>query len=258
MIDFKAMRDDKLLNVDGLPDNALPVIRDFADEIIRLGGNELESLVLAGSILTQDYIPGISDINSVIVLSELKQDFLDGLAGLGKKFGKKNVRAPLIITNEYLGRSVDVFPIEFLEIRLIHKTIYGAEMFNGIQIEKPMLRLQCERELKAKLVQLSRGYVSASGDPEHLHSLVVQSSSGFYPLFRAILFMTDKIVPANRRAILDSIGSLCKVDLDCLKQIHETRSQKKVTLKADTLKSLFVKLYDLTHKLSLMVDETVV
>jgi hypothetical protein len=250
------MNDNLSLNLDGLPVNALPVIKEFADDVIRLGAKELESLVLAGSILTQDYIPGISDINSVIVISELKQDFLDGLAALGKKYGKKKVRAPLVITNEYLGRSTDVFPIEFLEIKLIHKTIFGAEIFNGMEIEKHMLRLQVERELKAKLVQLSRGYISASGDKDFLLNLIMQSTSGFYPLFRSILHMTDKLVPVDRSSVLNAIESHCRVKLDCLKQIQGLRSQKKPSLKPEELRELFKKLYDLTHELSLIVDET--
>jgi hypothetical protein len=246
-----------MMNLDGLPVDALPVIRGFADDMIRAAGNDLESIVLAGSIITQDYIPGISDINGVIVMKKLGQDFLDSLAGLGKKYGRKKVRAPLVITNEYLGRSVDVFPIEFLEIKLIHKTIYGPEIFSGIKIEKPMLRLQCERELKARLVQLSRGYISASGDKELLLSLIMQSSSGFYPLFRAILFMAGGIVPVDRASVLSAIESNCSVNLDCLKQVQTIRSQKKPSLKNEELRPLFKKLYELTHELSLIVDETV-
>jgi hypothetical protein len=256
MINSNAMVDKTMMNLDGLPVNALPVIREFADDIIRIGGNDLESIVLAGSILTQDYIPGISDINTVIVMEKLGQDFLDSLAGFGKKFGKKKVRAPLVITNEYLGRSVDVFPIEFLEIKLIHKTIYGTELFSRIDIEKPMLRLQCERELKAKLVHLSRGYISASGDKELLLNLIIHSSSGFYPIFRSILFMTGSITPVDRSSVLNAIESHLRVKLDCLKQIHNLRSQKKPSLKPEELRELFKKLYDLTHELSLIVDET--
>lgn len=256
MINRYVMVDNKIMNLDGLPVNALPVIRDFADDVIGAAGNDLESIVLAGSIITQDYIPGISDINPVIVMKNLGQDFLDSLAGFGKKYGKKKVRAPLVITNEYLSRSVDVFPIEFLEIKLIHKTIYGSEIFSGITIEKPMLRLQCERELKAKLVQLCRGYISASGDKELLLGLIMQSLSGFYPLFRAILFMAGGIVPVDRASVLNAIESHCKVKLDCLKQIQALRSQKKPSLKNEELRMLFKKLYDLTHELSLIVDET--
>lgn len=250
------MIDKKMMNLDGLPVDALPVIRDFAGDVITSAGNDLESIVLAGSIITQDYIPGISDINPVIVMKKLGQDFLDSLAGFGKKYGRKKVRAPLVITNEYLGRSVDVFPIEFLEIKLIHKTIYGPEIFSGIIIEKPMLRLQCERELKARLIQLSRGYISASGDKELLLGLIMQSSSGFYPLFRAILSMAGGIVPVDRSSVLIAIESHCRVNLDCLKQVQTLRSQKKPSLKNEELRLLFKKLYDLTHELSLIVDET--
>lgn len=250
------MIDKKVMNLDGLPLDALPVIRDFSDDVIASAGHDLESIVLSGSIITQDYIPGISDINPVIVMKKLGQDFLDSLAGFGKKYGRKKVRAPLVITNEYLERSIDVFPIEFLELKLIHKTIYGSEIFSGISIEKPMIRIQCERELKARLIQLSRGYISASGDKELLLGLIIQSSLGFYPLLRAILFMGGYIVPVDRSSVLSAIESHCRVSLDCMKQIQTIRSQKKPSLKSEEIRLLFKKLYDLTHELSLIVDET--
>jgi hypothetical protein len=251
------MVDKNMINLDGLPVNALPVIREFADDTIRVGGSDLESIVLAGSILTQDYIPGISDINVVIVMKSMGQDFLDGLTVLGKKYGRKKVRAPLLITNDYLSRSIDVFPIEFLELKLIHKTIFGNEVFSRINIEKPMLRLQCERELKSKLIQLSRGYISSSGEKDIILKLIIDSSSGFYPLFRAMLFMSGGLAPVDRSSVLSSIESHLRVNLDCLKQIHNLRSQKKPSLKNEELRVLFKKLYDLTHRLSLIVDETV-
>jgi hypothetical protein len=257
MINSRVMVEKKMMNLDGLPINALPVIKEFADDVISVGGNDLESIVLAGSILTRDYIPGISDINPVIVTKSLDQGFLDSLAGLGKKYGRKKVRVPLVITNEYLGRSVDVFPIEFLEIKLIHKTIFGVEVFSRINIEKPMLRLQCERELKAKLVQLSRGFISASGEKDIILKLIIDSSSGFYPLFRAILFMGGGVAPVERSSVLSSIESHLRVNLDCLKQIQNLRSQKKPSIKNDELRALFKQLYELTHKLSLIVDETI-
>jgi hypothetical protein len=119
-----------------------------------------------------------------------------------------------------------------------------------------MLRLQCERELKAKLVELSRGYISASGDKEFLLNLIIHSSSGFYPIFRSILFMTGGIAPVDRSSVLNVIESRFRVNLSCLKQIHDLRSRKKPALKSEELRELFKKLYDLTHELSITVDET--
>lgn len=255
VITFVLMNNPTQLNLDGLPANALDAVRELTDQVIRLGGLELESFVLTGSILTEDYMPGVSDINSIIVVSELKAEFLDGLAGLGKKMGKKKVRSPLVITEEYMERSFDVFPIEFLEIILIHKTVYGREMFDSIEIDRQMLRLQCERELKAKLIQLSRGYISASGDSELLLNMMIQASSGFYPLLRSVLYMTGRMAPTSRHSVISSIESQSKIKLDGLRDIQSLRSQKKPHLKPRETKELYFKLYAATQELSLFVDE---
>ena len=109
--------------------------------------DKLHSICIVGSALTRDYDPKISDINSVIVLHEMDLKFLELLAPLGKKYGKKGVAAPLFMTPIYIDKSRDVFPIEFLNIKLLHHTVFGEDIFKDLTIDKSDLRHQCEREL---------------------------------------------------------------------------------------------------------------
>jgi len=44
--------------------------------------------------------------------------FLESLAPKGKKYRKSGVASPLVMTPDYIQNSLDVFPIEFLNIRL--------------------------------------------------------------------------------------------------------------------------------------------
>ena len=91
-------------------------------------------------------------------------DFLDLLAPLGKKYGKKQIAAPLIMTPKYIDESSDVFPMEFLNIKLLHYPVFGNDIFKNLEISASYLRRQCERELKARLIGLRQGYISAAGD----------------------------------------------------------------------------------------------
>ena len=68
------------------------------------------------------------------------------------------------MTPEYIRTSLDVFPVEFLNFKLIHATVFGEDIFESLEINRMDLRRQCERELKVKLVSLRQGYISSLGD----------------------------------------------------------------------------------------------
>ena len=71
--------------------------KPFQDEILRSYKNNIHSITITGSALTDDFDPGKSDVNSVFVLDEMDLKFLEILAPLGKKYGRKKIAAPLIM-----------------------------------------------------------------------------------------------------------------------------------------------------------------
>ena len=248
---------DSITDLNDLETSASGIIRAFAQELIPRIGSQLESLAITGSCLTSDYVPGRSDINSVLILKEISLDILDKLASMGKRFGKKHVRAPLIMTEEYIERSLDVFPIEFLDIKLIHKTIYGKEMFADLAIDKSMFRLQCERELKAKLIKLRQGYLSCAGNKKALTLLLFDTYPGFFPLFRAMLHMVgiNKSPSILKADVLTDIESTFAIPIDVLREIHTLKAAKRSSLSHEQVSRLFNEVYRITHEFSLKMDK---
>jgi len=251
------MNPDVSVNVSGLSSHAADPVGAFAREIIPSLRTQLESIAVTGSCLTEDYIPGISDINSVFVFREISLPVLDTLASMGKRYGKNRIRAPLIMTREYIHRSLDVFPIEFLDIKLIHSTIYGDEMFAQLEIDKSMLRLQCERDLKAKLINLRQGYIACAGKKKSLEQLINDAFPGFFPLFRAMLYMVQiNTLPSIRKAdVISDMESTFDMPLDVLKEIVSIRRNKKGGLSLEQVKRIFNEVYRITHEFSLKMDK---
>jgi len=245
------------VNVSSLPSHAADPVGAFAREIIPSLHTQIESIAVTGSCLTEDFIPGISDINSVFVLREISLPVLDTLASMGKRYGKKRISAPLIMTQEYIHRSLDVFPIEFLDIKLIHSTIYGDEMFTQLEIAKSMLRLQCERDLKAKLINLRQGYIACAGKKRDLAELINNAYPGFFPLFRAMLYMVQiNTSPAIRKAdVLSDMESTFDMPLDVLKEIDSIRRKRRGSLSLEQVRRIFNEVYRITHEFSLKMDK---
>ena len=61
---------------------------------------------------------------------------------------------PFFLTKEEIIDGIDVFPIEFLNIRQHHKILYGEDFLKDIEISKKDLRHQLEFEFRSKLIHL--------------------------------------------------------------------------------------------------------
>ena len=173
---------------------------------------DLVSVILYGSAITQEYIPKKSDLNFLIVLSEDGIENLHLTHGLVAKWRKKKVGTPLFLTKAYIESSLDTFPIEFLNIKRNYEIIYGEDVLNELSFDKEHIRLQCERELKGKLLLLRKGYVATRGKARILRNLITTSIPTFIFVFKALLYLLDKEVPATKH---ETISVLAKeLDLD--------------------------------------------
>ena len=225
----------------------------FLEAVLDRYRDKIHSIHIVGSALTPDYDPRSSDINSVIVLHTMGLKFLEGLAPLGKKYGKKRIAAPLIMTPEYIGKSLDVFPIEFSNIKLLHHTVYGEDIFQDVVIKKSDLRHQCERELKVKLIGLRQGYISAAGDTRILNRGFIDSIAGYMPLFKAIIVMLDKEVPQKNEEILAELEKATGIQMEAFKRVLIQKRQK-AKLSIDQLNLVFEDYYKAIEKLGDITD----
>ncbi len=243
-------------SLQGLHPQAEGVLASFVQENVSAFPGLILSAAATGSCLTGDYVAGTSDINSVVVVREMTPEFLDHLASMGRRYGKKRLRAPLVMTPEYICRSLDVFPVEFLDIKLIHKTVYGEDFFSDLAIGTPLLRLQCERDLKAKLINLHQGYISCSGKGRGLRALLLEAYPGFFPLFRAMLPIVrpDRTPSLLKASVLADIEAGFGITMEPLREIRALGKKRTFGLDWNIPKRIFTELYRITHELSLAAD----
>jgi len=198
----------------------------FLDNILNHHQDLIHSVHIVGSALTQDFDPKASDINSVVVLGKMDLKFLEILAPLGKKYGRKRIAAPLIMTPEYIDKSLDVFPIEFFNITQLHLTVFGEDVFQALDIRKSDLRRQCEQELKVKLIGLRQRYIAAAGDQKILAREFSESFSGYMPLFKSIILLLGKEPPRNNADILSVLEEVSGVRTEVFKFVLNLKKKK--------------------------------
>ena len=96
---------------------------------------------------------------------------------------------PLIMTKEELTDGVDVFPIEFLNIKQHYEVLHGEDCLADITISKKHLRHQLEFEFRSKLIHLREEYLQFKGkDLEHL---ILAAVPTLMPILGALIHLKD-------------------------------------------------------------------
>jgi len=190
------------------------------------------------------------------VLKEMDLKFLELIAPLGKKYGKHKVAAPLIMTPFHIKTSLDVFPIEFLNFKLIHETVFGADILKDVEVSLNDLRHQCEREIKSKLIWLRQGYISSQGDKKLLTEGFSKSITGYIPLFRGIIVLLGKEPPVKQSSVIKSLSEASGINTDMFAKILSEKHEK-AKHSAEELNTIFKDYYKATEELGRIVNDII-
>ncbi|MFQ5946985.1 MAG: hypothetical protein ACE5NC_12195, partial [Anaerolineae bacterium] len=100
-----------------LPEEVRETLRPYLAEVKKLFGTSLEAVILYGSAVGEDFLPGTSNINLLIVFARQEVDLLQRYSKVHKRWHKEDIVVPLFLTADELRSSAALFPLEFLEIK---------------------------------------------------------------------------------------------------------------------------------------------
>ena len=206
-----------LVNIETLPEAARKRIVPFCEQMLQLHGETIESMVVYGSATGLNFVPKRSDVNLLIVVSELGYETLRQSLRLVDRGIKKKIAAPLFLTRQNIERSLDVFPIEFLEMKENHVVIYGEDPLEGIEM------------------------------------LLKESLSALIPTFRAMLRLKGLGPIREKEKVIDALASQFNVDGQAfLEVLHDQQADEKIG-KQDA-ETFFGKYLEALDQLTVAVD----
>jgi len=226
----------------------------FLEELATLVGPAAHSLHLVGSAVTPDWSAGHSDINTLLVLFEMDLAVLESIAPLGQRYKGSGIAPPLVMDEAYVRSSLDIFPMEFLEMRLIHETVLGEDLFATMRIDRGDLRQQCEREVKSRLLGLRQGYLRALGEPKALTETLVRFLSGYQPLARGILVLLGTEPPLRRAEAFAALEKVVGPDAAVFGEMLAVKEGREKP-DAKGVRDLFERCHRATERLGRIVDE---
>lgn len=205
------------------PQQPEEIFDDLLQDLITALGTDLVSVVLFGSAAAGRYVKGRSDMNLLVMVAEGAQRTTSRLLPFFSKWSPAGVAPPLVMTQEYLAASTDVFPIEFLVMAANHKTLHGSDPLESLDLAPAHLRLQLEREIKGKVTALRTRLLASGGDARALTTLSREALPAFVAFFQAYLHLTTGGFPSDPAKVLGA-ATQAGLKVEAFERLERVRS----------------------------------
>ena len=212
---------------------------------------DLVSVVLYGSAARGEYEKTSSDLNVLIVVEDLTPATLKAISGPITKWVRGGQPSPRLLAPSIIRDSADVFPIEFLDLRAAHQVLYGSDPFESLEIHVQHLRIQCERELREKMMRLREAYLEVHNSERKLKRLLTNSYSTFVALFRGCLHLHGDEVPVHHDKVVEMFAALAELDRAPFDEVARLKHGQSVSQDPN---KLFVRYYEELTKAVSRVD----
>ncbi len=162
-------------------------LQNFIERIEKDGLlEEVEFIFTYGSTTSAvEYVP---NINVGIIVTHLSGADLKKWQKTIRYMVKKGKTMPLLMpVSEFLG-SADVFPIEYLDMKLRHFKLYGKDVLGDLELDLSNIQLRLEEELRAKYVRMREIFLSPHSKTL-LKRVLSKALSSLNILLKAMVFI---------------------------------------------------------------------
>ncbi len=207
-------------------------INEFISRLRTACGENLQSVILYGSAADGEFHPDFSNVNLLCILRESSFANLTAMAPAVEWWTRQKRHAPLVLTRDELERSTDVFSIELLDMKQLHRVLLGEDVLSGLAIPMHLHRVQLEYELREKLILL-RGRLLTVANQKQLWELLLASLSTFTTLFRHGLIALGQTPPKAKREAVQALAAHIPFDPSAFLQLFDIREHKAETKQFD-------------------------
>ena len=195
-----------------IPENVQATLKRYLVELRKLLGDQIEAVILYGSLPRGEYVEGHSNINLLLMLQTCSLENLQLCGKLNEKWQKHGVVPPLVLNEQELQQSFELFPVEYFEIKENHVLLEGRDPFLALHIDDRNLFQQCQQELNGNLVRVRQRFIEGHGRPEAVRALLTLSLMALLPSLRGISRVLDHPVGGTSLALLKNLSTVLKVD----------------------------------------------
>ena len=205
------------------------VEHNFLAQLRETFGGNLLSVMLYGSYVSGDFVPGVSDVNVLVILDHSDSDSITVLGKRASRMMRRYNITPLILTQSEFINSADVFPMEYADIGERNRVLSGNDETAALTLEKNNLRHQLEERLRGSVASLRQVLIASKGRKRVLSANLKIHYGTLKALCRGLLSLKGvKGIPTEGAAIIDEVSKSFDIDADVLKRLLQLRTGAKM------------------------------
>ena len=206
-----------------LPSNILHVIQRVLDALQRQQNNPVTAILLYGSYARGDFVADRSNINLLIVATDYSLEWLQQFSSLQTRWKKEGIVTPLMMTEVELQQSLEVFPLEFFEIKEQAVLLEGQDPFLAYHLNLDRLSLQCEQEIRGNLLRVRQRFVEGLGRPEAIQVLLPISLVALLPCIRGVFRLLSHSSAGTIEAILSQLEAVLSIESKVFLEVFDMK-----------------------------------
>lgn len=211
--------------------------KDMEKKFIKEIKNELGKNLV--SVIKYDY-------EEYVIITE-KLDFSAVKRILGFVQKRTSSKLPLFLKRSGILNSCDVFPMEFINMKIDYEVLYGEDILKNMIFKKKDVARELEFELRTKLITLRQAYLTASSN-EEIKELITRAVPTMRPICSGLLFLKNEKIPGSTEQILSADYG---VDIGILNRISEG------SFKEEEFEGIIRELIEMLEKLIGDVDKII-
>lgn len=199
--------------IDGLPDESQQHLRAYVKDVQRVYGDSLAGVLLYGSAVRGEFLPGRSNLNVVLVVTSTKADQLKKYGALHRRWAKEQIVVPLFVTQADLPAMSLVFPLEYLEMQEHHRLLAGQDPLVGLKVDQRHLCAEVLQSLRGNLLRVRQRFIEGGGTEEAITILLPLSLTAVLPCLRGVQRLLGRPVVSQGEPLLKDLETVFSVDL---------------------------------------------
>lgn len=203
--------------IDGLPDEYHQHLRAYVKDVQRVYGDALDGVLLYGSAVRGEFLPGRSNLNIVLVVKSARADQLKQYSALHRRWAKEQIVVPLFVTQADLPAMASVFPLEYIEIQEHHRLLAGQDPFVGFKVDQRHLLTEVLQGLRGNLLRVRQRFIEGGGTEEAITILLPLSLTAILPCLRGVQRLLGRPVLFHGEPLLNDIETAVSIDVSGLR-----------------------------------------
>ena len=228
-------------------------LSDFVLTIRNLLGDNLKSIILYGSAVRGEFDTKRSDLNFLVVLDQVDYSHLALLAPHIRRWSRKRISTPLVLSPQYISTALDVYPLEFLEMQSAKRVLFGEDVLADIQPPPLSVRRQCEQEARGKLLHLREILLETGLKPRYLKKAMILSVPSFMRIGRHVLQYLGKTGKVHAREVIEELRYTTQLSLRGLEAAWTLKTGERKASRAE-IAGLFESYLNDTADMTKFVD----